>query len=459
MIPPEADTQPLPDSSRQLFSHANSNLTSSTGMPLSRMQSGTVASLLLSLSLPGISENGPPSMRSSIVSAKISSPTVVSGGMTTPRFSQPLVIPKTASGRPRRYAPGLTPLPSVMRPHCLARDRLKRCFPEKSRRPVGLNGEPLPFSEEDLQRVLTALSFAWAEKTLESYGSGLLVFHVFCDNRGVPEASRAPAARPLLELFVSCLIGSYSMSAVSNYMSGVHAWHSLHGLAWPLDAATTQLLLRAADRLAPPSRGKREPLTVDFMERLRPALDISVSLDAAVWAALLVIFWSTSRCGEFLLPRLDAFDPQLHIQTQHYTTSTQGTVLVHNFHLPWTKTRKLAGDDVFFAGQTGPCDPVAALCAHLELNKPAPDAPLFEHVVRGKRRPLTVSAMRHRLKSAAASLNLVMPPGHSARIGSLLWYLLNGMPFREAMAKGRWQSTSSFHLSKLFQHRQLTRMP
>ena len=43
--------------------------------------------------------------------------------------------------------------------------------------------------------------------------------------------------------------------------------------------------------------------------------------------------------------------------------------------------------------------------------------------------------------------------GHSMRIGSLLWYILNGMPFAEAMAKGRWTTPESFHLY-LRQHMQ-----
>ncbi|KAM5539837.1 hypothetical protein V8D89_006650 [Ganoderma adspersum] len=46
--------------------------------------------------------------------------------------------------------------------------------------------------------------------------------------------------------------------------------------------------------------------------------------------------------------------------------------------------------------------------------------------------------MYRHLKAVVTSTDVHLPPGHSARIGSLLWHLLNGMPFMEAMAKGRW---------------------
>ncbi|KAG6328739.1 hypothetical protein ID866_10350 [Astraeus odoratus] len=32
----------------------------------------------------------------------------------------------------------------------------------------------------------------WAENTRATYGSGLLVYHVFCDSRDIPEMEHAP---------------------------------------------------------------------------------------------------------------------------------------------------------------------------------------------------------------------------------------------------------------------------
>ena len=78
--------------------------------------------------------------------------------------------------------------------------------------------------------ILHALRIGYADSTAETYGSGLLVFHVFCDTHGYAERDRGPAVLPVLEAFIACLVGSYSASAVSNMVAGVHAWHVIYGL-------------------------------------------------------------------------------------------------------------------------------------------------------------------------------------------------------------------------------------
>ena len=36
-------------------------------------------------------------------------------------------------------------------------------------------------SEQQLNRILDVIAASWTEKTKETYGAGLLVFHVYCD--------------------------------------------------------------------------------------------------------------------------------------------------------------------------------------------------------------------------------------------------------------------------------------
>jgi hypothetical protein len=43
-------------------------------------------------------------------------------------------------------------------------------------------------SASDLKRIRDVLVHAWAEGTRETYRSGLLAFHVFCDARGITES-------------------------------------------------------------------------------------------------------------------------------------------------------------------------------------------------------------------------------------------------------------------------------
>jgi len=42
-------------------------------------------------------------------------------------------------------------------------------------------------SETDLKRIGDIMELVWEPSTLESYGSGLLTYHVWCDVRVIPE--------------------------------------------------------------------------------------------------------------------------------------------------------------------------------------------------------------------------------------------------------------------------------
>lgn len=100
------------------------------------------------------------------------------------------------------------------------------------------------------------------------------------------------------------------------------------------------------------------------------------------------------------------------------------------FQLPWTKASD-TGEEVYCMAhpEYGVCDPLQALERHLEVNRPAPESFLFEYTHGdGSRRGLTKRAMYDRLRLAARATGVELPPGHSARIGSTLWHLLNGTP-------------------------------
>lgn len=131
-------------------------------------------------------------------------------------------------------------------------------------------GTPLNLTPEDLERVALLLSFTWAESTAATYGSGLLAFHVFCDGRSIPEPQRAPVPTNILLLWIAHMARAYSGSAIENYVSGLHAWHRLHGVPWRVDTTRVSDAMRAAERLAPKeaAREKRAPITVELIERI-----------------------------------------------------------------------------------------------------------------------------------------------------------------------------------------------
>ena len=144
--------------------------------------------------------------------------------------------------KPSAYSPHLSPHPSPLRPHCLARDRLRLWKPSPA-----VCSRHSTADEGELEQIFEVMSNAWADSTRESYSSGILVYHVYCDMRGVPEELRAPASQSNLTSFIVSLAGSYSGSTISNYIYGIRAWHILHGLEWSLNALEMDAALRAAE--------------------------------------------------------------------------------------------------------------------------------------------------------------------------------------------------------------------
>ena len=137
----------------------------------------------------------------------------------------PFLLPKR---RPGPYPCNLTLKISSRHPHCLASDRLRCWLPAAPRGATGgeqkvsgtLNG-PHVFAKEDHQCIVDVMSHTWEEDTQETYGSGLLVYHVYCDGKNIPEHERALASQLLLSGFMSTLAESYSGKTISNYFYGV----------------------------------------------------------------------------------------------------------------------------------------------------------------------------------------------------------------------------------------------
>lgn len=319
-------------------------------------------------------------------------------------------------------------------------------MPASSRRPFDQAGRPIPLSEADLERVQQVLGEAWAESTRIVYGSGLLAFHVMCDARNVSEEQRAPVSNVLIAAFIASLAGSYSASTIRNYVYGIRAWHLIHGAAWTRNQDELDSLLKGALQLAPKlsARAKRQPCTVQYLQAIRSELNLQNPLDAAAWAVLTVAFFSLARLGELLVTRLDGFTPGEHVSPCHVRQDLDREGRrVWVVHIPRTKSAP-SGEDLCFATQADPVDPVAALQNHLSVNDPAENGPLFAYKKQTghgyETRPMTKKAFCSRIAQAAARVNLETLKGHSLRIGGTLEYLLRGTPFDVVKTMGRWKS-------------------
>lgn len=283
---------------------------------------------------------------------------------------------------------------------------------------------------------------AWAESTRESYGSGLLVFHVYCDSRSIPDQDRAPADSTLIAAFIAFAAGSYSGKTIANYVFGVRVWHILHGHQWVLNDEQIDSLLKAADNITPGSSRckKRRPYTIDFICSLCNQLKLESPLDASVYSCLTAAFYCTARVGEFTVPTLLSFDPNIHAKPSDVRIERDRNNLeMRVIHIPRTKTSR-NGEDVSFAKQNGPSDPEEAFLNHLAVNAPPPGSALFAYRHKKGHRPLTKQKFISRLAEAARAAGMDPLQGHGICIGSTLEYLLRNVPFEVVKTKGRWAS-------------------
>ena len=351
-------------------------------------------------------------------------------------------MPPAKPRKPPPYTPELRPRPSTLRPHVLARERLRQWKPSTARNTLDAKGNPTNLSSSDLARIMEVIGGSWETSTHETYGSGLLIYHVFCDNRQIPEDQRAPMSQILAASFVSTIAGAYAGKTIRNYFYGVRAWHILHGVSWSMNENEMEALLKGAEKAAPDSSKskQRTPYTLDFITAIKGQLDPSKPLHSSVYAGLTTIFYGTARVGEFTVPTLKGFDATRHVKPSDMRTETDRNGLQAKvFHVPRTKT-SIHGEDVSWSKQNGPTDPEAALLAHLALNQPPQNGPLFAYKHGKSHRPLTKKKFIETLAAAATAAGLDPRQGHGIRIGSTLEYLLRGIPFEVMKVKGRWSS-------------------
>ena len=133
------------------------------------------------------------------------------------KFNQPLLMISLTGNRPKPHCTNLVPQPSNLQPHCLVQDRLLLWCPLSSRSNMIGNVE---VSESDLERILDVINVSWARGTKEVYGTGLLVYYVFCDFN-ISEDNRGPASPILVIAFISSCTGSYAGGTLVSYIFAV----------------------------------------------------------------------------------------------------------------------------------------------------------------------------------------------------------------------------------------------
>ncbi|KAF7302511.1 hypothetical protein HMN09_00885500 [Mycena chlorophos] len=340
-----------------------------------------------------------------------------------PRPSSPeeTQAPKTTKQppRPRKPKAGNEIEHNEFRPAVLAKDRLRT-----------------------VDKIVEALFSAFAPGTHDTYASGLLRYHQFCDRLKIDEGARVPASMELLTAFAAEHIGEVGGGTVKSWLSAVHAWHDVAGAPWHGETRLLELVRKSANKQgAKHSKPPRPPATIEHMLALTKSLARGNSEDRAVLACALTTFWGCRRLGETTIPKGDGFDPKFHVARSVYLARTNDGF---SFHIPWTKSTGEKGGTVVLAERDDDLCPVKALERHLASTTVVPrgELPLFAFRDErdGQWRPLTKSYFLHRCNAVWKAAGLDNVAGHSFRIGGSSELLMAGVPPQIVAATGGWTS-------------------
>ncbi|KAF7295754.1 hypothetical protein HMN09_01117900 [Mycena chlorophos] len=340
--------------------------------------------------------------------------------------------------RPRKPKPGNEIAHSQFRPPVLAKNRLRQwSSPAMEAFKADLEAR---FLAERAAKMMDAIFDGFAPNTHETYASGLLRFHQYCDKLDIPEANRIPASTQLLLAFITEHIAEVGGGTVKSWMSGVKAMHDVCNAQWNGDERVIELARRTANKEgAIFSKPPRPPASIMHIVALCDNLDPRDPADAAVKATALTAFWGCRRLGELTIPSANSFDAKYHVQRSVQLHSTD---LAFTFDIPWTKTTKQKGGTVVITKRDDKLCPVAALGQHYSANMlPLPNTPLF--AFRGKDGAWCAMTKPYFLARCAAiweKEGMMDLAGHSFRIGGSSELLMAGVAPEVVAAIGGWTS-------------------
>ncbi|KAJ7473479.1 DNA breaking-rejoining enzyme [Mycena latifolia] len=254
-----------------------------------------------------------------------------------------------------------------------------------------------------------------------------------------------PASEATLSLFISSVgAGHVASGTVGSWLSGLQLWHQLNSAPW----LGGEILLRAkkgVSKLAPPSfhRLPRDPVSFNHMLVLREVLDLSNTLDSAIWAAVTSAWRGCARLGELLVGSVTSFTPARNV-THRCQMKRGSTSNGHKFlklKLPWTKTQLAAGDWLILTETFDSVNAVATVEHHLVVNANIPhDAPLFSYETPTSWAPLTCDVFMGRCNAIWRDAGMGALYGHRFHISGMTHLLISGVEPWTVMKQGCWSS-------------------
>jgi hypothetical protein len=269
----------------------------------------------------------------------------------------------------------------------------------------------------------------------------------FCAGLGIREEDAIPAPNDLVAAWVSSFAGRFSGKTVSAKITSLKKLHIHLGYHWN-GGDELRKMIKGVEEMRPPSsfRQKRAPITIPMLLDIDKHLVRSDPLDICIRCVLLLCFFCQLRAGELVCPTrvLADFNPARHATFANVSDSTADNGAA-NLHLPWSKTEKARGDDVWIPRQEAPLDPIHALHKHFIKNSLELAHPIASYRnTSGNVVTLTRSCFIRRVNQLLQASGKKYPrvTGHCARIGGTTFYLVSGVPPDMVKKFGRWRSNA-----------------
>ena len=296
-----------------------------------------------------------------------------------------------------------------------------------------------------LAKIRDTQEAALSKSTQKKDASRLRDFLSFCASLGIEASNALPAKEDILLAWAASYAGRMAGKTVGAKLLATKKEHERRGMIWA-GGARLRGIIKGVEELRPTSsfRTKRAPVTISILEDLNRGLNRTSGLDNCIRAVCLLSFFCQLRSGEILPPTQDLgkFNPQRHAMFAHIAESTAGNGAC-NLHLPWSKTQKGRGDDVWIPRQEAPLDPIHAIHKHFIKNKLDIHHPIaayrdsHNNII-----TLTRSKLIRRINEILKAAKKGYPriSGHCFRIGGTTFYLVSGVPPDMVKKFGRWHS-------------------
>jgi hypothetical protein len=300
---------------------------------------------------------------------------------------------------------------------------------------------PNPFKADAESKLTLALHSSYAPQTDRNYGYAIKRFIKFAVSCGIPEHKALPCDPHILLLWLADGIGRTGDSVAQGNLSALAAWHKINGAPFEIPPQWS-MIKRALKSKWPGSTNPkplRKPITPAMIRMLVMAWYGGSPRQSCALALALAAWCGQMRLGELMPPSNQELDRSRLPDRKTWSRSSDGS---SSIQLPWTKTKRFAGDTVYLLSHKPPLDPTTALAHHLATSIFPDSFLLCEFRSRSKGIALTMDKdLFMKLCNEVWSSNgLPHISGHSFRIGGTTSLLRAGVSPYIVKKMGRWSS-------------------